>query len=118
MVLTPEEWVRQHFIHFLITIQNYPRSLIRVESGLTYNTLKKRTDIVVYDRSGRPWMLVECKSPDQKLTNETLRQAGLYNAALKASFLAVTNGMDQACFSVDWVTRKVEPIESLPDFPQ
>ena len=71
IVLTPEEWVRQHFIHYLLHELKYPRSLVKIEGGLSYNTLSKRSDIVVFDRDGRPWMLVECKSPEFKLSEKS-----------------------------------------------
>jgi len=74
VVLTPEEWVRQHFIHYLTSQKKYPRSLIRVEGGLTYNELQKRTDIVVFNRQGKPWMVVECKSPALAVAPSTLTQ--------------------------------------------
>src|SRR5690606_27113443 len=63
VVLTPEEWVRQHFVHYMIGHLRYPRALINVETGLAYNQLRKRSDIVLYDRTGKPWMIVECKAP-------------------------------------------------------
>src|SRR5688572_31218406 len=68
VILTPEEWVRQHFIYYLVTELHYPRALVRVEGGLVYNTLNKRSDIVIFGREGAPWMLVECKSPTLKLS--------------------------------------------------
>ena len=63
LVLTPEEWVRQHVVHFLITHKKYPKALIKLEGGLNYNQLQKRSDIVVFDREGKPWMIMECKAP-------------------------------------------------------
>jgi hypothetical protein len=83
LVLTPEEWVRQHFVNYLITELNYPKSLIKIEGGLTFNKLSKRSDIVVFNRHGEPWMIVECKSPSQKINQSTLRQASVYNHTLK-----------------------------------
>src|ERR1700704_4205256 len=79
VVLTPEEWVRQHFINFLITEHQYPRSLFRIEGSLAYNRLQKRSDILVYDRGGKPWMLVECKSPAIKLSQRAFNQVAIYN---------------------------------------
>src|SRR5690349_1542646 len=93
LVLTPEEWVRQHFVNYLIQERKYPRALIKLEGGLSYNTLAKRSDIVVFDREGKPWMIVECKAPDVVISDGTLRQASMYNAQLKAKYLAVTNGL-------------------------
>ena len=92
-MLTPEEWVRQHVVNYLIAHLQYPRSLIRVEGGLTYNQLAKRSDIVVYDRDGAPWMVVECKAPSEKLTQHVIHQAAMYNAKLSARYIAVSNGL-------------------------
>src|SRR5689334_8566895 len=75
LVLTPEEWVRQHFINYLVVHQKYPKALIKIEGGLTYNQLAKRSDVVVFNREGKPWMLVECKSPDIVLSEQVIRQA-------------------------------------------
>ena len=98
VVLTPEEWVRQHFINYLIQNLHYPKSLFRIERSLTYNTLQKRSDILVYDRAGKPWMLVECKSPSIKLTQKAFNQAAIYNMTVGAKYVAVTNGMVHYCF--------------------
>jgi hypothetical protein len=97
IVLTPEEWVRQHFIHHLIHDLHYPRSLFKVESGLLFNALQKRSDIVIHDRSGKPWMLVECKSPAIKLSQKAFNQISVYNMSIGAKYLAVTNGMVHYC---------------------
>lgn len=117
IVLTPEEWVRQHFIHYLISEKKYPRSLIRVEGGLVYNALKKRTDIVVYDRSGAPWMIVECKAPSLQVSVTTLSQAALYNSTLRAQYLCVTNGLKHLCAHIDWQERKTNQVEAIPPMP-
>jgi hypothetical protein len=116
LVLTPEEWVRQHFIHLLITEKKYPKSLIRVEGGLTYNQLPKRSDIVVFGRDGNPWMLVECKSYDVKLSEQTLRQASAYNLTLKAKFVAISNGLSLYCAEIDWANSATTMLTDLPEF--
>ena len=85
VVLTPEEWVRQHFIQYLINHLKYPKALIKVEGGLVFNTLQKRSDIVVFNREGNPWMMIECKAPELKLSKRTIRQASIYNHSLKIS---------------------------------
>jgi predicted type IV restriction endonuclease len=97
IVLTPEEWVRQHFIHYMINDLKYPRSLFRIEGSLTYNKLQKRSDILLRDRGGKPWMLVECKSPAIKLTQKAFNQIAVYNMTIGAKFIAVTNGMVHFC---------------------
>jgi len=114
LVLTPEEWVRQHFVHYLIHNLKYPRTLIKLEGGLSYNQLRKRSDIVVFDREGRPWLIVECKAPEETINESTLRQASVYNQTLKASYLVVTNGLRHLCYRIDWTTNQSEPLSSLP----
>ncbi len=97
VVLTPEEWVRQHFVNFLIVDHRYPRSLFRIEGSLSYNTLQKRSDILVFDRGGKPWMLIECKSPAIKLSQRAFNQVAMYNMTVGAKYLAVTNGLVHYC---------------------
>jgi hypothetical protein len=93
IVLTPEEWVRQHFIHFLVEHRAFPRSLFRVETGLQYDRLNKRSDIQVYNREGRIFMLVECKACTVPLNEQVLKQAAVYNKTLDAEWLVITNGL-------------------------
>jgi hypothetical protein len=115
IVLTPEEWVRQHVIHLLISHYNYSRSLFQVEKGTTYNSLQKRTDIVVFNREGKPHLLVECKAPEIKINQYVIEQASRYNKTINAPFLAVTNGLKTFCFSVDFETGKVKQMQDLPN---
>jgi type I site-specific restriction endonuclease len=111
--LTPEEWVRQHLMHYLMHQRKFPRSLIKVESGLTYNKMLKRTDLRIYDRSGLPYILAECKAPEEKLGAKAVMQVSTYNKEIKAPFIVLTNGMDLFC----WSTNKKDP-EFLPEVPQ
>lgn len=117
IVLTPEEWVRQHFIHLLVEHRNYSRSLIRVEGGLQYNQLSKRSDIVVFNRDGLPWMLIECKAPEVRLTEKTVFQASTYNATLRAQYLVVSNGLAHLYANIDWESGTTSWISDLPEFP-
>jgi hypothetical protein len=117
LVLTPEEWVRQHFVHYLINDFKYPKSLIKIEGGLIYNQLQKRTDILIFDREAKPWMVIECKSPDLKLSHITLQQASVYNSTLKAKYLTVTNGLQYFCSATDWTEGKVTLLDELPSYP-
>ena len=114
LVLTPEEWVRQHFVNYLITHLQYPKSLIRIEGGLKFNNMRKRSDIVVYDRGGQPWMIVECKSPDVPVDASTVRQVSMYNSTLKARFITVTNGLQHFCCRIQWEERKFEMLTEIP----
>lgn len=115
VVLTPEEWVRQHFIHYLL-VEKYPRSLLKVEGGLSVNELKRRSDIVVYNREGKPWMIVECKNPLIAIDQNTLQQVGNYNTSVQAAVVVVTNGMQHFYFGTNWKTREVKQLDSLPGF--
>jgi len=112
VMLTPEEWVRQHFVHLLIDHYQYPKSLFAVETGLFYNKLAKRSDIMVLNTDGRPHLLVECKSPDVKITEATFAQIARYNFTLRPAFLAITNGLTHFCFEI-----KDGQIAYLDDFP-
>jgi len=117
IVLTPEEWVRQHFIHYLIEHLKYPKSLFRIEGSLTYNRLQKRSDIVIHNRMGKPWMLIECKSPTIKLTQKAFNQVAVYNMTIGARYVAVTNGLAQCCFeALDQPGNEVKFLESFPEF--
>jgi hypothetical protein len=93
VVLTPEEWVRQHMIHYLIGEKNYPQSLLAVERGLELNGLRKRFDLLAFNKNGQPQLLVECKSPDVELSKAVFEQIAIYNAKFKVTLLLVTNGL-------------------------
>ena len=113
-LLTPEEWVRQHFLHLLLNHYHYPKSLIKVETGLRYNKLLKRSDIIIYDREGNPFLLVECKSADQKIDQAAFDQAALYNMTIKARYMAITNGLKTFCCKISHESKKYEFIPDLP----
>lgn len=95
--LTPEEWVRQHFIHYLTDHLHYPRTLITTESGLKYNRLQRRTDIVVFNRQATPYMIVECKAPTVAINQQVFNQIAVYNKVLQAQLLVVSNGLQHYC---------------------
>ncbi len=114
VALTPEEWVRQHFIRFLTEAKRYPASLINVERGVKIISGTKRTDIVVHNRQGKPWMIVECKAPDMPVTEDALLQAARYNMALQATFLVLTNGMEHYCCTLQ--NKQIEFLDDLPEF--
>ncbi|WGH76404.1 type I restriction enzyme HsdR N-terminal domain-containing protein [Tenacibaculum tangerinum] len=115
VVLTPEEWVRQHFIHWLIKEKNYPVSLIAIEKQLVINNLKKRTDIVVFASSGHPNIIVECKAPQVKITQDTFDQIARYNLTLNANYLIVTNGLQHFFCRLD---KEQETYVFLRDIPE
>jgi len=116
LLLTPEEWVRQHFVHYLINELHYPKALMKIEGGLKFNALSKRTDIVIFSRSGEPWMLVECKAPDQKLRQATIEQAATYNHTLRARYIVITNGMSHICCEISWAAGITKQLQTLPEF--
>jgi hypothetical protein len=119
ILLTPEEWVRQHFINYLIHHLHYPRTLFRIEGGLIYNQLHKRSDILLHDRSGRPWMLIECKSPDVKITQKVFNQVTVYNKTIGAPYIGVTNGLVQYCFQTKLPDAgEVTFLKSFPAYPE
>lgn len=117
LVLTPEEWVRQHMVQYLVNHRSYPRSLIRIEGGLLVNSMLRRTDLLVSDLQGNPFLLVECKAPHIKLSQDTIDQAARYNSAKKASYIALTNGMELYVFSMNYQQMLFEPINGIPEFP-
>jgi len=116
VLLTPEEWVRQHFLHYLTDHLAYPRSLISIERGLHYNQLQKRTDLRVYASSGDPLVLVECKASNVPISAETVKQAAVYNQTIKAPYVMLTNGQEHYCWKVDFVTARYEVLSEIPVF--
>ncbi|MFP4365919.1 MAG: type I restriction enzyme HsdR N-terminal domain-containing protein [Bacteroidales bacterium] len=116
VVLTPEEWVRQNFIAYLINEKKYPASLIAVEMPLKINRLKKRADIVLFSGLGLPMIIVECKAPGVKITQKVFDQAALYNLDLKVGHLIVSNGMVHYCAELNHNERKWELLPEIPEF--
>ncbi|MBP1224430.1 type I restriction enzyme HsdR N-terminal domain-containing protein [Flavobacterium sp. 1355] len=116
IILTPEEWVRQHVVHYLINEKKYPKSLINVEKVLTINKLRKRYDIVVFNPDGSIHILVECKAPEVKISQATFDQIARYNMTMKARFLNVTNGLSHYYCQMDFENEKYEFLQSLPDY--
>ena len=118
VILTPEEWVRQHVIHFLIEIKNYPISLINVEKAIDLNGTIKRYDIVVYKPNGTIQLLVECKAPKVKITQKTFDQIARYNLILKGDHLMVTNGLNHYYCQINYQTENYQFLKDLPLYPQ
>lgn len=114
VILTPEEWVRQHFIHYLIEAKKYPRSHFAIEKKLTVNNLTKRTDIVIYNLNRQPEIIVECKAPSVKITQESFDQIARYNLKLNANFLIVTNGLEHYYCQMDKEKKQYTFLESVP----
>lgn len=116
LVLTPEEWVRQHFVRFLIDYKKYPISLIALEKQLTINNRKKRTDILVFNTLGTPDIIVECKAPSIKITQDTFDQIARYNLKLKANYLIVTNGLEHFYCKMDFENETYIFLREIPDY--
>ena len=111
--LTPEEWVRQNFIQYLLQIKKYPAPVIAVEKEIKLGELKKRCDIVVY-KSHLPWMIVECKESTVTMNDHVLQQALRYNITLSVQILVVTNGSSTFAFNI--FNGNAEEITSLPEW--
>ncbi|MEQ8583404.1 MAG: type I restriction enzyme HsdR N-terminal domain-containing protein [Marinoscillum sp.] len=116
LVLTPEEWVRQHFIHLMVNHLAYPKSLIKVETGLAYFKSAKRSDIVLCDREGGNFLLVECKAADVKIDRKTLNQISVYNKELKARYVAITNGLLHFIWEYSSDLNQYTQLKEFPKF--
>ncbi|MCC1483708.1 type I restriction enzyme HsdR N-terminal domain-containing protein [Winogradskyella immobilis] len=114
--LQPEEWVRQHCVHYLITEKKYPKSLINVEKALTINGLKKRYDIVVFNTNGSIHLIVECKAPKIKIDQTTFDQVARYNLALNASYIMVTNGINHYYCQMDTDAERYAFLKDIPEY--
>jgi len=118
IILTPEEWVRQHVVHYLMNEKKYPKSLINVEKVLTVNGLRKRYDVVVFNSDGSIHILVECKAPEVRISQATFDQIARYNMTMKARFLKVTNGLSHYYCQMDFKNEKYEFLTGLPDYKE
>jgi len=112
--LTPEEWVRQNFIQYLMDKGKYPPGLMAVEHFFTYNNLKRRADILVHNRRGEPVLIVECKSENIELDKEVLEQVIDYNRRFKVPYLVVTNGMENRAFKFNGDPGMYEEMDYIP----
>ncbi len=116
LVLTPEEYVRQHFARYLVLEKNFPASLMMTEYSLTLNKMSKRCDIIVFNTSRTPVALVECKSPEINITQKVFDQVARYNLVFKVRYLLVSNGMKHYCCRVDFDSGKIEFLSEIPLF--
>jgi hypothetical protein len=112
--LTPEEWVRQNFVQYLINVGKYPPGLLRIEVLFRLNRLKKRVDILVHNRSGKPVMIIECKEPDVKIDEKVFEQIVTYNIGLKVPYIVATNGMVHYACKIDVEESKFEFLLVIP----
>lgn len=116
LMITPEEWVRQHFIHMLIDHYNYPPGLMANEVPLTLNHTKRRCDTVVYDRSGNPVVLIEYKRSTVALDQKVFDQISRYNIVMKVPYLFVSNGIRSIACSVDYENDKISFLFDIPKY--
>ncbi|POR19565.1 restriction endonuclease subunit R, partial [Flavobacterium columnare] len=115
--LTPEEWVRQNVIRFLLEEKKYPKSCINVEKLIKINDLIKRYDIVVFQPNGSIFLLIECKAPEVKISQQTFDQIARYNLVLNAQYLMVTNGLNHYFCKMDFENEKYIFLHNLPEYP-
>jgi len=116
LVLTPEEWVRQHFIQDLILSKKFPKTLIQIEGGLTLNQLQKRSDILVYNTAGEKLVLIECKAPNVKITQSVFEQASRYNSIHQAKWIVLTNGLQHVFAKMDLAKANFAFTPEMPDY--
>jgi predicted type IV restriction endonuclease len=116
VTFTPEEWVRQHFVNYLTEYLHYPPGLIQVEASLRLNTMMRRADILIHDRSGQPVMVIECKAPDVKLTQAVVDQVTNYNFTYGVMYLVITNGIIHWPVKIDTVNRTFVRLDQIPDY--
>ena len=116
--LTPEEWVRQHFVRYLVEEHHYPAALVAVEKELDFNRVHLRADAVVYSRKAEPLLLVECKAPDVPIGQEHFDQIVRYNMQLKVSYLMVTNGLQHYCVHLDVERNSYRFLGEIPDYEE
>ena len=114
VMLTPEEWVRQNFLQYLIQVKKYPASLIAVEKEIQLGELVKRFDMVVYDQNTQPWMIIECKEMSVALNEQVLNQALRYNITLQVPYIVITNGTH--CVGFLAKNGVLEELSELPNF--
>jgi hypothetical protein len=111
LLLTEEEWVRQNFVNYMTTVLNYPASVIALEKEIWLNDMKKRFDILVYDKDHVPWMLVECKEPKVNLSEDVLQQALRYNISIPVAYIVITNGSS----TIGWKKEgELQLLEGMP----
>ena len=115
LMLTPEEWVRQNFIQYLIHDKKYPTGLISIEKGLKLNELQKRADALIYN-DANPIVLIEFKAPKVKITQDVFDQIGRYNSIFKVPYLIVSNGLEHYCAKIDFANNSFEFIDGVPEY--
>jgi len=116
LLLTPEEWVRQNFLSYLIFEKKYPKSLIRTEETIQSFNKTKRCDAIVYSNEIEPLLIVECKAQNIKINEKIFNQIAVYNASVKAPFLIVTNGLDHYCCKIHFKDNSFTFLDEIPEY--
>ena len=116
VALTPEEWVRQHFVHYLVEHKGYPSGLIGNEVELNVGEKRLRCDTILYNKVAMPQMIIEYKAPQIKLQQKTFDQISAYNLLLKVDYLIVSNGIQHICCEMDYENQKYYFLEDIPDY--
>jgi hypothetical protein len=116
VALTPEEWVRQNFLKYLVEEKNYPPSLIFLEQTLKVFKMQKRCDAVVYDKKGAPLMIIEFKAPEVAVNQKVFDQIARYNISLKVNYLIVSNGLKHFCCSIDTEAKSYSFMDDIPEY--
>ncbi|MDR2824762.1 MAG: type I restriction enzyme HsdR N-terminal domain-containing protein [Prevotellaceae bacterium] len=116
VALTPEEWVRQHFVRFLIEEKHFPSARVAVEYTLKINDLERRCDVVVFDRNGTPQIIIELKSPQIAISQAVFDQIAVYNSKLKVNYFMVSNGLQHYCCRVDTENSRYEFLAEIPEY--
>ena len=116
VALTPEEWVRQHFVHYLLDHKGYPAALMGNEVAITLNGMSRRCDTVVYDKALKPRAIIEYKAPSVKITKEVFAQISRYNLILKVDYLIVSNGLQHYCCKMDYESNTFTFLQDIPEY--
>lgn len=116
VALTPEEWVRQHFVNYLISEKKYPASLMANEAGIKLNSLNRRCDTIVYNNRLEPLMIIEYKKPNVEISQQVFDQIVRYNIVLKVRYLIVSNGINHYCCQMNYESQSVEYLTEIPDY--
>ena len=116
VALTPEEWVRQHFVNYLLQYKGYPTTLTANEVGITLNGMSRRCDTVIYDKSLKPRAIVEYKAPTVKITKEVFAQISRYNLVLRVDYLIISNGLQHYCCRMNYENNSFTFLQEIPDY--
>lgn len=116
VVITPEEWVRQNFVRYLIESLGYPQGRTAIETGFTFQGMQCRADVLVYDKQGKALLMGECKAPEIKLKQTVFDQIGRYNTVVQADYLVATNGLQHYCCQIDREKNTYQFLDAVPNY--